>query len=466
MSWYQEHKSAGWIGVAVAVLLVGCTIYFVAPHLGHKAWGENSLKHKAASMRVKVVYPKEGGIERVVRRPATVQAFEFADLYAKVSGYLRNQRVDIGDRVKEGGALAEVYAPEKREDVKKSKADLDKAKASLEAVEARVERARADLTAAQARRKVSQARLAADLAYQKFREKQAKRYAGLSRDRAIDEKLVDEQEDRLQAAIEAVNADRGAVAAAEAEVKAAVAHVKQAEADVKDARAAVIVANAVLDRAVVWDEYTKIHSPYTGVITKRNYHNGDFIREAGGGGAKPPPILAVARTDKMRVIVEVPDRDVPYLHVGQQADLAIDTLPDRYFQGKVARMAFREHYETRTMRAEVDMENPDELLKDGMYGEMTIHLGREKGLRIPSNCLFGGEKDKERSVFVVRDGQAREVKVQVGRDDGIEATIRDGLSLSERVVVERPPALADGMQVEVLHESSEETVSEKQERDK
>ena len=114
-------------------------------------------------------------------------------------------------------------------------------------------------------------------------------------------------------------------------------------------------------------------------------------------------------------------------------------------------MAYLEVYDTRTMRTEVDMLNPDGLLKDGMYGEITIHLGREKGLRIPSKCLVGSEKEgDERSLFVVRDNQAREVKVKIGSDDGIEVTIRGGLSLSDQVVAERPPSLADGMKVEVV----------------
>jgi RND family efflux transporter MFP subunit len=206
-------------------------------------------------------------------------------------------------------------------------------------------------------------------------------------------------------------------------------------------------------------KYTQITSPYTGVITKRSFHNGDFIRDASQGGSTF--VLAVARTDKMRIIVQVPDVDVPYLKVGDSVNLAIDTLPHRHFQGKVARMAYQEAYDTRTMRTEVDLENPDGLLKDGMYGEIIIHLGREKGMRIPSKCLIGNEKDGDvRSVFVVRGGRIQEVKVKIGIDDGIEVTIREGLSASDQIVVERSPGLADGSPVEVIPDSSQEADKE------
>ncbi len=157
---------------------------------------------------------------------------------------------------------------------------------------------------------------------------------------------------------------------------------------------------------------------------------------------------------------------MPYLQVGNPVTLTVATLPDesQHFKGTVARMAYSEAYDTRTMRTEVDLDNPDGLLEDGMYGDLTIHLGREKGLRIPSKCLFGSGKGEDRSVYVVRDGRAHEVKVETGIDDGIEATIRKGLEKSDQVVSERPSGLGDGMRVEVLHEPS--TDADKEEKAK
>ena len=151
----------------------------------------------------------------------------------------------------------------------------------------------------------------------------------------------------------------------------------------------------------------------------------------------------------------MPDRAVPYLKVGDRVQLDIDALPDHDFEGKIARLAYAESLESRTMRAEVDLENPDGLLKAGMYGKMTIHLGREEGVRIPSTALSGDEQGEDRSVFVVHDNKAHKVKVRVGIDDGIEATVREGLSASDEVVAERPKGLKDGTQVQVIGEGLE-----------
>ncbi|MGH7172864.1 MAG: efflux RND transporter periplasmic adaptor subunit [Gemmataceae bacterium] len=469
MSWYRDHKKATWIGVSavVVVLLAGGTIYFVHAHEEQKAKEKKQAKKKAGPVRVRIVHPKEGGVERLVTRPGSVQSFEYAELYSKVSGYLENQEVDIGSHVKKDEVLATVFAPEKHKDVEKAAADLRKAKANLEAVKAHLNQTQADQMAAQSRYEQSKADLKKAQAMVSLRRKQYRRYYGLAQDKAIQQELVDEKMESQLAAEAAESAAEKAVATALSELGAAKAAVVAARADVLDADADVGVAKAVLDRAEVFAKYTKIPSPYTGVITLRNFHNGDFIRDAAGGGAMPKPVLAVARTDKMRVIIYVPDQAVPYLKVGDVVKLDIDALPDHDFEGKIARLAYTESLESRTMRAEVDMENPNDLLKAGMYGKMIIHLGREDGVRIPSTALSGKEENDERSVFVLRDDRVHKVKVRIGIDDGIEATVRDGLSASDAVVAERTKGLNDGTKVKVIGEGLEKSsIEQKGQEDK
>ncbi len=72
-------------------------------------------------------------------------------------------------------------------------------------------------------------------------------------------------------------------------------------------------------------DYTKITSPYDGVITLRSFHRGDFIRSASEGGGVP--LLAVARTDLMRVVIPVPDREVPFTNKKDKATIVLDALP-------------------------------------------------------------------------------------------------------------------------------------------
>ena len=95
--------------------------------------------------------------------------------------------------------------------------------------------------------------------------------------------------------------------------------IETAKADLAEARANVKVAESNLARTKVFVEYTRIVSPYTGIITHRGFHRGDFIRSAEGGGEKP--ILTAARIDKVRVVTYIPDRDVPFTDVGDKAKL-------------------------------------------------------------------------------------------------------------------------------------------------
>src|SRR5439155_8378469 len=121
----------------------------------------------------------------------------------------------------------------------------------------------------------------------------------------------------------------------------------------------------------------------------------DFIRSADQGGVVP--LLAVERTDLMRVVVQVPDRDVPYVSTKASAIVEIDALPGVVFETKgesevaVSRWADAEDPTTRTMRTEVDVKNPDGLLRHGMYGRvaLTLSQGSPNALRIPSAALVG-----------------------------------------------------------------------------
>lgn len=438
-------------GRAILVWALGVAALFAAAGCrpGTPAAGPGS-PGEADPVPVTVVYPEVGGVERTVARPGSVHAFQFADLYAKVAGYLRDQTVDIGYQVKAGELLARVYAPELEKDVAREAADLAKSRAQVAAAEGHQAAAEADLK--EARQKVEQrkAELTSAAATVALRDAQYVRIKGLAEAKALTQELADEQLQAKLAAEAAERSSRVAVTTAEAAVAAAEAKVAAARADVAHARAAVNVAEAALARAKVMEEYTHIRAPFAGVVTHRTYHEGDFIEDA--GSVRKQPVHRIARTDKMRVIVDVPDPDVPYTRKGIRAEVRVDSLPGRVFPGTVARTAGAEDYTSRTMRTEVDLPNPDGALADGMYGQVTLFLGKTAhGLSIPSECLAGGAgKDGKRPVFVVRDGKARLVEVGVGLEDGVRAEVLSGLTPQDQVVHTRSPGLADGSPVRIV----------------
>ena len=121
-------------------------------------------------------------------------------------------------------------------------------------------------------------------------------------------------------------------------------------------------------------------------MTHRTFHPGALVRSATEGGQAS--LLTVKRTDMMRVIVLVPDRDVVLTSVGDPAVVSVDALGGQIFTGTVARIAESEDPTTRTMRVEIDLPNPKGLLRDGMYGKATIALEPvSRNLTVPPACV-------------------------------------------------------------------------------
>jgi HlyD family secretion protein len=406
---------------------------------------------------VDVVKPTKGGEARTTEQPGWLHAFEFEAIYPKVSGYLKMQKVDIGDHVKKGDLLAEIYVPEKVEAVREAEAAVAEAKAKAELARKRLEVAKETKAANEALVKARQAAMTKLVADREYYKKAYDRFYGLWRQNAIEKNVVDEAEDRRDSAIGAVEEGKAAILVAQADVNKAEAEIQQAQAEIQAAEEDVKVKEAALAEAKVWVEYTKIHSAYDGVVTHREYHIGDYIKSAFEGGAQQP-MLRVARTDKMRVILQVPDNDVPYLDRGDPAVLRIVALHNKEFKGKVARMADAEDPETRTMRTEVDLENTEGLLREGMYGKVTIQLEPpSKNLRIPASCLVGQAEEGQASVWVARDGVARLVSVRIGETDGINVEILSGLDVNDDVILPTSAALTDGTPVFVMRAGTEAT---------
>jgi RND family efflux transporter MFP subunit len=235
---------------------------------------------------------------------------------------------------------------------------------------------------------------------------------------------------------------------AKAQLLEAGAKVDQAEADLLAAKANVEVDEANLEKAKVLAEYTKITSPYDGVITSRAFHVGDFIRSASDGAN--PPLLRVARTELMRIITKVPDPDVPFLDKGDAAVFRVKTLGNVEFKGQISRLSYAEDEDTRTMRVEVDLPNTDGRLRAGMYGLLTILLEprstNPNTVTIPSSCLVGEAKEGQGSVYVIRDGKAYLTPVKLGADDGVQVEVLSGLKSTDLVAMQNTD-LRDGMEV-------------------
>jgi RND family efflux transporter MFP subunit len=443
------HQGFNWKGwMFCGALLLCCTAaggYYVtfgsaSADTESKSPGDEREDATTAA-HVEFVHPQKGRLPRVTRQPGTVISYDEARIFAEVSGYLKEQKVDIGFRVKKGDVLIKLAVPDLEKHRDKCAAAIPQAIAKVKQMEARVDTARAESKAAQA--KVTQAEASAKSAHawRVFRDKQLRRYRELLALKSVDERLVDEAQDQAEAAAETERSARAAITFAQASEEAATAKIKQAEADVVAAKADVTMAEAELAEAEVKVGFATITSPYDGYITQRSMWPGDFVRAGSEGGT---PLLTVERTDKMRIIVQIPDRDVPYCDPDDPATIEIDALPAP-IKAKVTLIARSEDPQTRLMRAEIHVDNPEGKLRQGMYGWVTILLDRESDqLSVPSHCLVGKARDGKGSVYVVREGRARLVPIKYGIDNGHLVAVLSGLTQKDQVITQAPPSLHDG----------------------
>jgi RND family efflux transporter MFP subunit len=400
----------------------------------------------ANAPRVDVVHPRTGGLVRQTSQPGSIHAFESVDIYAKVSGFLKVQEVDIGAVVKRGDVLAVIDAPELEKDIEETAAAVEQSKARATLAEARVATAEAEREAVAATIAQAEADIAQQVAKRSLAEKQHERIKDLYARDAVQKGLVDEHEQNMEAARAGERSARASALMAKAQLAAAEAKVLQAKADLAEARTAIRLAEARTGRTRVINDYARLVAPFDGVITARNFHPGAFIRSATEGSGLP--LLTVMRTDRMRVVVQVPDLDVALLDVGDPATVVIDAIKGRSFSGSVSRVARAENPTTRTMRVEIDLENPSGLLCEGMYGRATIELRPpSKGLSLPANCVIGHSAKGQAKVYVVREGHVHPAAVTVGDDDGSTMEILSGLGPEDSVVLNPRGINEDGAPV-------------------
>lgn len=265
--------------------------------------------------------------KRVIERPAHIEAFEETPLVVRIAGYVQKVNVDIGDRVRKGDVLAELHVPEMEVEVKQKDAMVRQAEAEVKLAKDHVPLAEAE--------------------FKRFKS-QAERFAKVGSG-VLDKENIEE----TQYAFEASKARL---------------EIARSEVSAKEARLAVAQANR--DYVQTMLEYSKVRAPFDGVIVRRSVNSGHFLQP--GAGAAAHPIFHVARTDKVRVFVEAPENDAMLIREGMPARVRVQALKDAVIEGKVTRSSWSLDPKSRTLRVEIDLENPDGRLRPAMYAYVTL----------------------------------------------------------------------------------------------
>jgi RND family efflux transporter MFP subunit len=362
-----------------------------------------------------------------IKLPGNIDAILYTTIYARVDGYLKSRLVDIGDHVKTGQLLAVIDTPTVDEKLNQGRADLKEAQAGFTEAQAQLKEAIAQDVKAQAEIDKDKANLV-------YATVTAKRWIDLAGRGAVSLQSRDEKV-RFE---EAQTATLNAAVAAE---KATAAQVKAAQSQVKVAEAKVVAQQANVRRLEAEQGFQKVVAPFEGIITVRKVDPGALITQ--GSQTTSLELFQLAKIEKLRIYVGVPQRVARYLAAGQVAQVDVPEFPEKKFIGHVSNVSGALDPNTRTRMTEVRMDNPDHLLLPGMYAEVKFSALRDTPwIRVPGTTII----TRTDGLFVaqVKDNKVHFQKVTVGRDFGDVIEIRVGLNDGDEVIVSPPDDLREG----------------------
>jgi membrane fusion protein, multidrug efflux system len=361
------------------------------------ACGRSDDASRPAAAAATAPVPTTIDVARVVEQPLDVPlslpgelvAFQSVAIFPRVSGFVKAVNVDRGSRVRAGELLASLEAPE--------------LVAQRSEAQSKVQAAEAQLSGARAKADADQSTFA-----------------------------------RLKAASATPGVVAGNdVAIAEKTAEASASQVRAAEQGVEAARQSL---NAVRDM----EAYLRVVAPFAGVITERNVHPGALVGPSGGAAATP--LLRLADTGRLRLVVPVPEAYTAESRPGTEIPFTVAAYPGQRFSGKVARVAQSVDVSTRTMAVELDVANVDGRLAPGTFCQVRWPVRRsEPSLFVPSTSV--ATTTDRTFVIRIRNGKTEWVDVRTGLTSGASVEVFGDLRAGDEIAGRGTDELRPGTEV-------------------
>lgn len=187
---------------------------------------------------------------------------------------------------------------------------------------------------------------------------------------------------------------------------------------------------------------TQLTSPISGVVTARNYDNGDMYSGT--------PILTIEQLNPVKLIVNVSETYFKDIAVGMPVDIQLDAYGDELFGGKVSIVYPSIDKATHTFPVEINLPNSDQRVRPGMFARATVNFGSVERVMIPDVALVKQVGAGDRYVYVYKDGKVTYSKVELGKHIGDQYEIISGIAPESQIVIAGQAHLADGVEVEVV----------------
>ena len=374
-------------GAAALALLIGFVVTTATRSRSSETLATATQARAAMAPAVVVATVKPAPSVSVLSLPGETAAWYESTIYSRVNGYVAKWSVDIGDHVEEGQVLATIETPE---------------------LDAKLVAARARLNAAKAEVQVRQA----------------------------EAEFARTTHERWQ------NSPKGVVSEQEREDKKA--GFESAKARVSAALSQVSLAEAEVERLAADEAFKQVRAPFTGTIVQRRIDIGNLVTAGSTSGTTP--LYRMTRNDPIRIFVEAPQAVSESMKVGTPVQIMANNLPDRPFEGRITRTARAVDSHARTLRVEVDIPNPDDVLLPGLYVTVGFHLHGRGMAQVPAAALVSRAAAPQVAV-VTSDDTVQFRDVSIARDDGKTVDLASGVAPGDRVVLNISSQIAAGQKV-------------------
>jgi membrane fusion protein (multidrug efflux system) len=317
---------------------------------------------------------------------------QLVNVFSRVDGYIAKIYVDKGDLVKANQLLVEIDHTDFVHAVNQAKANLVSAKAKVVQQDAAVRNAKLTLDRMQA----------------------------LIKDQFVSQQDLDNAQVNYDAALALMDSLR--------------AQVRQME---------VALAQAETNLA-----YSYIRAPFAGFIAERNLDPGAYVSgTTASTSTLSRGILSLHDVDTIRTLIEVVEKDVPLVKLGQRAEVRAEAYPNETFDGTVTRIVQALNRATRTMTVEVDLPNRDHRLKGGMFARVELLVDKHPlAVQIPLDAV--SRLEEFQYVYIIQDGKAHQVPVELGIRVENRVEVLKGLTGDEQLIVAGKDLVSEGTPVQ------------------
>jgi RND family efflux transporter MFP subunit len=209
------------------------------------------------------------------------------------------------------------------------------------------------------------------------------------------------------------------------------------------------MATASVAQLATLKSYEQIHAPFDGVVTARFVDIGTLVQNSATNMTSNQPVVTIADGSKLRVDVHVEQRDVPFVHVGDSADVADGANADRKVQARIARTSDALDPRTRTLFVELDVDNRDHFLVPGSFAYVTLHIPIDSRPEVPVAGLI--VRGTRTFIADLRGDKTVHLQpVKVASTDGINAALAEGATVGQRVAINLPDEVGDGGRVQPM----------------